>query len=219
MTRSIWSVVASLAVMLVGWAQLQAHYPTSIGTLTVWAAAWLVLMGAGLHYWQRTPHVNPRLLVGVTIVSAFALGVLAWQAADVERTVDEPVSVGGGRVEVLASSLLVGDRNDSIAQVRLTRQGDAYAIVLLDADIAPAPDLRVWLVDPDEDDTRVDLGSLRGTEGRQRYAIPGSVNLSTHRRVEVTSEGFAVRWASADLFTQRLLPDHALGAPAPDGER
>lgn len=86
---------------------------------------------------------------------------------------------------------------DGTAEV--VRDGGALALQLRDFQTDAGPDLRVYLATDTDGSDFVDLGSLKGNSGNQRYDIRAGTDTSKYRQALIWCRAFAVGFTAAEL--------------------
>lgn len=150
---------------------------------TKWAAAVLVVAGAGLWYAFRPE----RLFVNARVNE----------------------SIGAGTVtSSLATGAFHGVHHDTKGAANILQLPDGKRVLRLSAfETSNGPDVRVYLVaasDATDNDTVttagfVELGALKGNVGDQNYEIPLTVDLKKYRTVTIWCRRFGVNFGSAPL--------------------
>ncbi|MDJ0769246.1 MAG: anti-sigma factor [Ilumatobacter sp.] len=125
--------------------------------------------------------------------------VLAVAAAAAIVVVGAAVVFTGDDAEVLAAADLTYDAaafdplgEGASATAELVEGDDGFEIVLTDSslpsDLAENADLELWLIEADADGNLVDVASVALVEGAGSYAVPASIDVDTHRIVDISVE-------------------------------
>jgi hypothetical protein len=174
-------------------------------------------MGANCRSLLRHPAT-----LAVVVVIAVVIGVGAWAFQPwrlwTSHTVDEalpsaPTAVEpaqpapAGPVE-LAAGEFVTQEHETTGTARVLKLPDGALVLRLDQlATSDGPDLHVWLTDQTaggdwgkyDDGRYVALGSLKGNQGNQNYAIPADAQLSGLTSVVIWCDRFNVAFGSAPL--------------------
>jgi hypothetical protein len=116
--------------------------------------------------------------------------------------------------ELSAAELISGEHGTS-GTARLVRNADGSLQVWLDdLDTSNGPDLHVWLTDQPsggdcggcsdswgiyDDGAHVELGSLKGNKGDQRYDVPANADLADVVSVVIWCDRFNVAFGTAEV--------------------
>jgi hypothetical protein len=116
--------------------------------------------------------------------------------------------------ELSAAELISGEHGTS-GTARLVRNADGSLQVWLeDLDTSNGPDLHVWLTDQPsggdcggcsdswgiyDDGAHVELGSLKGNKGDQRYDVPADADLADVVSVVIWCDRFNVAFGTAEV--------------------
>ncbi|GAA4783536.1 DM13 domain-containing protein [Streptomyces sanyensis] len=187
------------------------------GTVAVAAAVAVVLLGAGLYWfqpwklWQDTT-VEESLPGAVAAAPpAPADSPAPSEAAPSEEAPAEEPSPAPAGPETVASGELISHEHTTTGTVRLVRLADGSHVVRLeDLDTSNGPDLRVWLTDAPvkegkagwhvfDDGQYVSLGKLKGNKGSQNYPLPEGVDPSAYSSVTIWCDRFNVSFGAAEL--------------------
>jgi anti-sigma-K factor RskA len=108
------------------------------------------------------------------------------------------VNTGGGDADVLARATLSYEADfdplgaDASAVAELVERDGAFEIVLTDSslpgDLTEAADLELWLIEADDAGEIVDVASVALVEGEGAYRVPNSIDVRTHRIVDISVE-------------------------------
>ena len=80
---------------------------------------------------------------------------------------------------------------DATATVQLVERDGGYEIVIDDAQlpsVAEEADLELWLIEADATGSIVDVAPVSLVSGTGAYAVPESLDVSTHRIVDISIE-------------------------------
>lgn len=79
---------------------------------------------------------------------------------------------------------------DATATARLVERGGIYEIELDDTSFpdVDTADLELWLIEADADGTIVDVAPVALLDGSDRYAVPSTIDVSTHTIVDISIE-------------------------------
>ena len=80
---------------------------------------------------------------------------------------------------------------DATATARLVERGGGYEIVIDDAQLPSVTedaDLELWLIEADATGTIVDVAPVSQVRGTGAYAVPESLDVTTHRIVDISIE-------------------------------
>ncbi|WP_159774621.1 DM13 domain-containing protein [Streptomyces sp. HM190] len=158
----------------------------------------------------RSKRRSPALwIITALAVVAVAVGLCLfqpWRAFTTVR-VDEapPAAVAAERS---LSGTFVSHGHETSGSVTVLESADgARTLRLSDLRTSDGPALHVWLSDqPVQGDggnldggQHIDLGSLKGNEGNQNYAIPASADLGRFSTVTIWCERFSVSFGAAEL--------------------
>ena len=126
------------------------------------------------------------LLLGVAAALVF---VVVGVTVVMNRTADETV---------LASAELTYDAEafdplgvDAAATARLVERDGGFEIVIDDASFPAVDenaDLELWLIETDDSGTIVDVAPVALVSGAGSYAVPASLDVTTHRIVDISIE-------------------------------
>ena len=126
------------------------------------------------------------LLLGIAAALVF---VVVGVTVVMNRTADETV---------LASAELTYDAEafdplgaDAAATARLVERDGGFEIVLDDANFPAVDedaDLELWLIETDDSGTIVDVAPVGLVSGAGSYAVPASLDVTTHRIVDISVE-------------------------------
>ncbi|MFI1409861.1 DM13 domain-containing protein [Streptomyces sp. NPDC020707] len=149
------------------------------------------------------------------IVVVAAVGLYLFQPWRLFTTnhVDEAPPAASGQQAVPAAQLATGafisHEHETNGSAEVLQLADEKATLrLTDLRTSDGPALHVWLSDQPvrqdgggnlDDGRHVDLGSLKGNEGNQNYAIPPGTDLDTFSTVTVWCERFSVSFGAAEL--------------------
>ncbi len=130
------------------------------------------------------PHVFPPSPATEKITDAERTKVIA-KGAFIHANPNDPIHYGKGKVTVYEGAVFLEP----------------------DFEVGPGPDFHVYLVPKDnvrsEADVSntmfVDLGKLRSFSGRQKYAVPGGVDLKKYPSVVIWCQQFGVLNSPANL--------------------
>lgn len=167
---------------------------------------------------------NPLLLGAIIIIAVAGLVVAWWLGSPlfINNKVDESFPVSGQQttqqtagtntpIAVASGSFRDGDSfhkgsgKAGIYQV----DGGAFVLRFEDFNVTNGPDLHVYLAkntDPVtssdvNDGGYLDLGSIKGNQGAQNYAIPVGTDLSQYHSVVIYCQPFHVVFSVAPLAT------------------
>jgi hypothetical protein len=127
--------------------------------------------------------------------------LLAVAAAAVLAIGGAGMMVGGSADEAVVARAELGYQSgpgfdalgaSATAQAELVERDGRYEIVLEDADLPsdlgePA-DLELWLIETDAEGNIVDIASVAVVEGAGTYDVPSSIDVETHRIVDISIE-------------------------------
>lgn len=105
--------------------------------------------------------------------------------------------------------MFLSHEHETSGSVSVLEPGDGTTTLrLTDLRTSDGPALRVWLSDQPverdgggnlDDGEHIDLGSLKGNEGNQNYAIPAGTDLGEFSTVTIWCERFSVSFGAAEL--------------------
>ena len=136
---------------------------------------------------SRRSRFSSKFLGAVAAVAIIAVGAVA------------VTSIGGDGGEVLATAELAYDPSafdplgaDATATARLVETDDGFEIELeettLPSDLGEPADLELWLIETDSDGNITDIASVALVEGSGTYAVPASIDVTSHRIVDISVE-------------------------------
>ncbi|MFF5014473.1 DM13 domain-containing protein [Streptomyces sp. NPDC001165] len=149
----------------------------------------------------------------VVVVAAVGLYLFQpWRLFTTHR-VDEAAPVAGAQqgaaAAPLASGSFISHEHDTSGSVQIQPLAGGKAnLRLTNLRTSDGPALHVWLSDQPvkrdgggnlDDGKHVDLGSLKGNEGNQNYAIPAGTDLKKFATVTIWCERFSVSFGAAEL--------------------
>ena len=107
----------------------------------------------------------------------------------------QPIEVASGNFEDAEE----GTASGHAALVQLPDQ--SLKVTITDLDVAPGPDLRVYLVPGNGKDVshKLDLGGLKGNKGDQQYSVPRGTDTGAFQTVVVYCRAFSVAFGRAQL--------------------
>lgn len=134
----------------------------------------------------RRSRFNTTFLGAVAAVALIAVGAVVVS------------SIGGGD-EVLATAELAFDPDgfdplgaEAAATARLVESDDGFDIELEEtafpSDLGEPADLELWLIETDSDGNITDIASVALVDGPGTYEIPGSIDVTSHRIVDISIE-------------------------------
>ncbi|WP_330174281.1 DM13 domain-containing protein [Streptomyces sp. NBC_01498] len=173
----------------------------------------------------RTRRHRPLLRITTALVAvAVAVGLYLfqpWRLFTTVRVDEKPptataqpaASAPGQSPSTAAEQPLTGmflsHEHETSGSVSVLEPGDGTTTLrLTDLRTSDGPALRVWLSDQPverdgggnlDDGEHIDLGSLKGNEGNQNYAIPAGTDLGEFSTVTIWCERFSVSFGAAEL--------------------
>ncbi|MFJ3925537.1 DM13 domain-containing protein [Streptomyces sp. NPDC090022] len=164
----------------------------------------------------RTKRRNTALWIttaAVVVLAAVGLYLFQpWKLFTTDRVDEAPPAAAGqqaGAVEQVANGAFVSHEHETSGAVEVQRLADGKATLrLTNLRTSDGPALHVWLSDQPvkkdgggnlDDGKHIDLGSLKGNEGNQNYAIPAGTDLNTFSTVTIWCERFSVSFGAAEL--------------------
>ncbi|MEU8822554.1 DM13 domain-containing protein [Streptomyces sp. NPDC048636] len=149
----------------------------------------------------------------VLVAAAVALYLFQpWRLFTTHR-VDEAAPVAtnqqGAAADPLATGTFISHEHGTSGSAEILPLGDGKKTLrLTNLRTSDGPALHVWLSDQPvkpggggnlDDGDHVDVGSLKGNEGNQNYAIPAGTDLDTFSTVTIWCERFSVSFGAAGL--------------------
>ena len=135
---------------------------------------------------RRASRLTAPLLLGIAAALVF---VVVGVTVVMNRTADEAV---------LASAELTYDAEafdplgaDAAATARLVERDGGFEIVIDDASFPAVDedaDLELWLIEADDSGAIVDVAPVALVSGPGRYTVPDSLDVTTHRIVDISVE-------------------------------
>ena len=159
--------------------------------------AWLVVIGMVL---GKAVKGRPELRVPMRIATIGAgVLVLAWYGNSLRpRNVDEELIAPAAAAQAARGSFApLG--HDGTGTAELLSMDGRLVLQLRDFETDGGPDLRLYLSTDDDASEFVDLGSLKGTSGNQRYDVPEGTDTAKFSTVLVWCRAFSVPFTSAKL--------------------
>ncbi len=159
----------------------------------------VALLAVGLFLFQPW-----RLFTNVSVDEALPAAPVATSSAQAASTETEPV--------VLAEGSFISHEHGTTGAASILELADGSRILRVEGlDTSNGPDLKVWLTDAPviegedgwrvfDDGRYVDLGSLKGNQGNQNYAIPDGVDLTDLTSVAIWCDRFSVSFGAAELI-------------------
>ncbi|MBL1082283.1 DM13 domain-containing protein [Streptomyces actinomycinicus] len=150
----------------------------------------------------------------VVVVAAVGLYLFQpWRLFTTHR-VDEAAPVATGRqgavaAKPLASGSFISHEHETSGSVEIQPLTAGQSnLRLTNLRTSDGPALHVWLSDQPveqdgggnlDDGKHIDLGSLKGNEGNQNYAIPAGTDVNKFSTVTIWCERFSVSFGAAEL--------------------
>ncbi|MFJ8159927.1 DM13 domain-containing protein [Streptomyces sp. NPDC096136] len=164
---------------------------------------------------SRTKHRPAFWITTAAVVVAAAVGLYLfqpWRLLTTER-VNEAAPVAdarqGATATPSATGAFISHEHETSGAVEILRGEDGKATLrLTNLRTSDGPALHVWLSDQPvrrgdggnlDDGKHVDLGSLKGNEGNQNYAIPAGTDLKAYSTVTIWCERFSASFGAAEL--------------------
>jgi hypothetical protein len=149
-------------------------------------------------------HTRKTLLTLATLAIAFGASVHAQDSMKQDSMKQE------GKAKTLATGTFHGKVHNTSGRATIYQQPDGKLVLrLTNFKTSNGPDVHVILVaakDADDDANflkssteRVELGSLKGSQGDQNYEIPSDTDLSKFRSVSIYCERFNANFGAAPL--------------------
>jgi hypothetical protein len=145
-------------------------------------------------------------------VGSAAAGEPATEAAQAPAAAPVPVPVAApapAEPAVLASGSFVDGEHSTSGRATVLQLPDGSRFVRLeDFSTSDGPDVHVWITDQQaggddwgkyDDGRYLELGSLKGTDGNQNYAIPADADLAGLTSVIIWCDRFNVAFGSAPV--------------------
>ena len=158
-----------------------------------------------------------QVVIPVLVIALF----VAWYAFRPERLVvnqrvheELPTKQGGAPDQTLASGSFHSILHPTSGTATIYKAGDGSRVLrLTDFKTSNGPDVHVYMVAADDanDSTTVehagfiDLGSIKGNEGDQNYAVGPDVDLSKYRAVSIWCKRFSVNFGTAPLVANQTI--------------
>jgi hypothetical protein len=120
----------------------------------------------------------------------------------------QPGAPASAAVEHLVTGMFTSHAHETSGSVAVLDLGDGTRTLrLTNLRTTNGPALHVWLSDQPvkgkggnlDDGEHIDLGSLKGNEGNQNYAIPAGTDLGRFSTVTIWCERFSVSFGAAEL--------------------
>lgn len=136
---------------------------------------------------KRRSRFNTTFLAAAAAVALLAVGAVV------------VTSIGDGDDPVLATAELAYDPEafdpigaDAAATAQLVESDDGFEIELQEtafpSDLGEPADLELWLIATDADGNITDIASVAVVEGAGTYEIPSSIDVTSHRIVDISIE-------------------------------
>ncbi|GAA5057656.1 DM13 domain-containing protein [Nocardia callitridis] len=152
-------------------------------------------------------------VVALVVAAVLVVALLLFQPWRVFTTVrvDETALVApdADEVQSVSTGSFVSHEHSTTGEVSLQTLTDGTVTLrLADLRTSDGPALHVWLSDQPlepgqggnlDDGRHVDLGSLKGNEGNQNYAVPAGTDLTGLQTAVIWCERFGVSFGAATL--------------------
>ncbi|MDK9496020.1 DM13 domain-containing protein [Streptomyces katrae] len=149
----------------------------------------------------------------VAVVAAVGLYLFQpWKLFTTDRVDEAPPAAAGpqaGTVKPVVNGAFVSHEHDTSGSAEIQQLADGKAnLRLTNLRTSDGPAVHVWLSDQPvkagdggnlDDGKHIDLGSLKGNEGNQNYAIPVGTDLKQFSTVTIWCERFSVSFGAAEL--------------------